>query len=135
VTTEHGLPSFALDGLCRYWISGAWTNHIAFDFLAWRTGEAPAKLVCDLEALLDLKRLNTLAKGCVPSGIFDAAPAIIASEESFVGCVEFGGTMEEAWNLVDSSAEQLYDQGTSLDGAVRIVVLPAAPIHSRRAPL
>lgn len=128
VRVELGTSSFALDGRCRYWINGGWTNHVASRDLGWQTGTLEPGLEAMLDSVLNLHELASLSdEKCAPSGINDGSPWVISSPYSAAYCEPrpVDNPFYTAWALIESEALTLRTQGVPVSGPIRITTRPS----------
>jgi hypothetical protein len=126
VRVENGHPSFAVDGQCRYFMSGGWVADQQSEDLGWREGVVSDDLRRALEAKTGAEDLREALDCGSGVAIYDVTPLIIANARSSLICV--GGSSQpvrDVFAFVRERAQALWPDAQPLEGDVRITVLPA----------
>ncbi len=123
VLIELGNRSIGIDGHCRYWLNGGWTNGKADRHLPWTSGDLPGELADKLDAAINLRTLDALE--CQGATTADHKNYYsIRSEYSRRRC-EVGLDATEffqVFRILDERALELYAAGTPMDGALHLAV-------------
>lgn len=117
VRVENGYPSFAVDGQCRYFISGGWGVNAQGRDEGWRQGMVDAALRGKLERMAGMEDLRTL-NDCGSSELIDSGPLVIANTRSSLRCTGSQGRRVTA--VFDAVDPALWAQGAPLDQALHI---------------
>lgn len=120
VRVENGVPSFFVDGMCSYWISGGWEDDMFSRDRGWRVGTLDSELLGELEQAFPLEFLHQLADCPEMAGVFDANIRTIRSARSTASCRTNGLLFDSAWNAVATRASVLWARATPLDGGIRV---------------
>lgn len=122
VRVENGHPSLAVDGQCRYFMSGGWTEDRQSRDLGWRQGLLPDELRRALEQRAgseDLQRTYGYSSG--PPAL-DAPSAVIANARSaFIGG-DGRQPVLDFFAFIRQNAPVLWATGQALDGDLHILL-------------
>jgi hypothetical protein len=125
VRVENGFPSFAVDGQCRYFMSGGWSGagseRQASDE-GWRRGMVDSELRRTLEGLAGAADLES-EDPCRPLvGAFDVPPVVLANTRSAVICAGPGrGSM--VFQAIQERAPALWMRGQPMDQDLHVVAV------------
>jgi hypothetical protein len=128
VRVENGLPSFAVDGQCRYFMGGGWRGAGSARQSrdeGWRRGTVSDGLRRDLELLVGWADLEQ-RYACDPSaGAFDAPAGIVANTHSASICASgsVGPQFAVAFDAIQDRAAQLWAQAQPLDQDLRVTAV------------
>jgi hypothetical protein len=127
VRVENGIKSFALDGMCSYWISGGWNSldgSLSRD-RGWRTGTLTVEFKNALDRVFGFDDLGPLAD-CVPeAGLFDASVRTVRSERSAARCGTKGTLFDAAWMAIEARGAELWASAKPMNGGIRLVAVEA----------
>lgn len=123
VRIENGYPSFAVDGQCRYYISGGWRgedSRMGRD-VGWRTGHLSDDLRRSLEEIAGSEDLAERYPTCVVDGTHDAVDIVVANSGSAVRCVQSGNAgVRDVFEFVNERAQRLRDGGEPVSGHLHV---------------
>lgn len=124
VRRENGAPSFAVDGQCRYFVSGGWNNQRQGSDLGWRQGTVDDELRRTLESEAGAEDLASVYE-CFPGGPVDAGSMVVANARSSLTCGGAGEDLLAVFARMGRRARDLWEQGQPLDGDLRITLVEA----------
>ncbi len=123
VRIENGFPSFAVDGQCRYFMSGGWQEDRQARDQGWRQGTVSDelhRLLEDHAGVEDLTKTYDCGSG---QAALDASPVIVGNVRSSVICwSDVSDGVRELLTAIRQNAQELWSEGQALDGDVRITV-------------
>jgi hypothetical protein len=125
VRRENGSPSFAVDGQCRYFVSGGWNNQRQGSDLGWRQGTVDDELRRTLESEVGAEDLASVYE-CFPAGPVDAGPMVVANARSSLECGGAGEDLLAVFARMGPRARDLWEQGQPLDGDLHITLVEAS---------
>lgn len=137
VRVENGFPSFAVDGQCRYFMSGGWRGAGSArqpNDEGWRQGTVDDDLRRMLENAAGWEDMSRRADCAAFSGASDASPLIVANTRSAAVCAgQLGRSLTSLLEALNERAAQLWAQGQALDqdlhvAAVKDYVADAEPL-------
>jgi len=118
VRIENGLPSFAVDGECNYYISGGWSEDANSRNLPWKQGKLDVSMVDQIERSFPLAELSRLQECSPDSIVFDAARKMIESKSGAAECRIGGPRFNAAWSVIADRALELWTSGMPLTGGI-----------------
>ncbi|HTV22650.1 MAG TPA: hypothetical protein VMG12_28370 [Polyangiaceae bacterium] len=122
VRRENGAPSLAVDGQCRYFMSGGWLEDRQSSDLGWRQGILPDELERALEQRVGSDLEQTY--GCGDGFIVDAPSSVIANTHSALTCPGGGGqSVLDVFAFVRQHARELWAAGQALQDDLHIAVV------------
>lgn len=123
VRIENGFPSFAVDGQCRYFMSGGWQEDRQARDQGWRQGvvsDEMNRLLEDHAGVEDLMGTYDCGNG---QAALDASPVIVGNMRSSVICwSDVSDGVRELLTVIRQNARELWSEGQPLDGDLRITV-------------
>ena len=128
VRVENGYPSFAVDGQCRYYMSGGWQGVMGRD-QGWRQGNLDAGLRRSLERL----GASELSDDCGSEHVNDAARLVVATALGAVGCLsQLNGELAAVVDLIRRQSPQLWMRANALDQGLHVVAAPPPDVETPR---
>lgn len=123
VRTENGFPSFAVDGLCNYYLNGGWgqgADETLDRDQGWRSGVLPSDLRAQLEVAMQRSSLATL-QACLPTdGLFDATAWVLSVPGGSAACLRPGPGFTDLVSRVQTLAVSLWPNAHPLAGGIRV---------------
>jgi hypothetical protein len=124
VRRESGVPSFAVDGQCQYFVSGGWNNQRQGVDLGWRQGTLDGELLRTLEREAGAEDLASVY-ACSGGGALDAGDMVVANSRSTLRCNGGNESLLELFERIRLRARELWEQGQALDGDLHITLVEA----------
>jgi len=122
VRRENGVPSFAVDGQCQYFVSGGWNNQRQGSDQGWRQGTVDDELRRILESEVGAEDLTSVYE-CFPFGAFDAGTMVVANARSSLVCGGAGEDLLAVFDRMRLRGRELWEQGQPLDGDLHITLV------------
>ena len=119
VRVENGYPSFAVDGQCRYYISGGWQGERMGRDLGWRQGALDASSMLALERVAGWDDLSLAIGDCRGPQVSDGSSLFIGNTRSALMCSR-AGDADDVFYAVRAVALGLWERGLPLDQGLHI---------------
>jgi hypothetical protein len=131
VRVENGLPSFAVDGQCRYFMGGGWFEDPQTHDLGWRQGAVSDDLRRALEAKVGAEDLESTYDCSSRLLTTDAPRIVIANTRSAIVCGSIQ-PIEKVVDFVRQRAGELWEEAQPLEGGLRITVREGPSVEPPR---